>query len=163
MRLLLTSALATTVSATGLILPLYIYPAATWDDGAANWTPVFQAADSTPSLTWLTVVNPNSGPGDTHLPGNNDVNYITAVSKLNTRPNMKPIGYVRTNYAQFSPDQVKQSVAAWKGWDNYAAANISVQGIFFDESAPNAAYLRDVPSTPSSTIFATWSWPLRAV
>ncbi|EFY98695.1 spherulation-specific family 4 protein [Metarhizium robertsii] len=144
MRLLLTSALATTVSATGLILPLYIYPAATWDDGAANWTPVFNAAESNLDLSWLTVVNPHNGPGDTHLPGNNDINYIQGVTKLNTHPNIKPIGYVRTNYAQFSLDQVKQDVAAWKGWDTYSASNISVQGIFFDESAPNAPYMSDL-------------------
>ncbi|KHN96220.1 Spherulation-specific family 4 [Metarhizium album ARSEF 1941] len=144
MRPLLTSALATTASATGLIFPLYIYPAATWDDGAANWAPALNAAASNPSLSWLAVVNPHNGPGDTLQPGNNDINYIQGMTKLNSHPNVRPIGYVRTNYAQFSPVQVKQHVAAWKGWDAYSASNISVQGIFFDESAPNAAYMRDI-------------------
>jgi hypothetical protein len=136
-------ALAATVSATGLILPLYVYPAASWQDGAAKWKPVIDAASSNPSVPWLTVVNPNSGPGDTLLPGNNDPNYVAGVSKLNALRNIKTIGYVRTNYAKHPMDDLKRQMTAYKGWNDYTAANISIHGIFFDESAQDLTYMRE--------------------
>lgn len=142
MRLLTSSILFATASATGILLPLYVYPAATYNDGAKNWDPVISAASSNPSTTWLTVIDPHNGPGTTFKPGNDDVNYIAGVSRLNALSNMKTIGYVRTNYAKSSMDELKFNITTWKNWDTYTGANIAVQGIFFDESAPNADYMK---------------------
>ncbi|OAQ70396.1 cell surface spherulin 4-like protein [Pochonia chlamydosporia 170] len=151
MRFLIPSALITTASATGILLPLYVYPSATYNDGAANWTPVLTAASSNPFLRWLTVIDPQNGPGGTYLPGNNDINYITGVSKLNAHANIKTIGYVRTDYAKSPLDEVKHNITTWKNWDTYTGANISVQGIFFDESAQDAAYMKEVVGFAKST------------
>ncbi|KAG6099071.1 hypothetical protein E4U30_007115 [Claviceps sp. LM220 group G6] len=130
-------------SATGLILPLYLYPSAEYNDGAANWKPVFAAASSSPSLPFLTVVNPFNGPGQSGQPGDADRNYITGVSQLNALRNIKTIGYVRTNYSKAPMQELKANMTIWKSWSTYKTANISIHGIFFDESAANLSYMRE--------------------
>lgn len=143
---LLTSiaALASTASATGILLPLYVYPSATWNDSAANWKPVFEAAAAHPSVEWLVVVDPQNGPGATLQPGNGDINYISGTAQLNDFANVETIGYVRTDYGNAPMAELKANITAWHGWGSYAEANIAVNGIFFDESsAANKAHLTE--------------------
>lgn len=78
--LFLTS-LVVSASATGVLLPLYVYPSSVWNDGAANWKPAFDAISSHFSVPWLVVVNPGNGPGATGQPGNGDENYIRKYMK----------------------------------------------------------------------------------
>ncbi|KAI0483551.1 Spherulation-specific family 4-domain-containing protein [Xylaria cf. heliscus] len=106
---LLTTA-AASVSATGILLPLYVYPSAAYNDAAANWQPALAAisSSSSSSVPWLAVVNPGNGPGATGLPGNGDANYISGVSQLNAHPHVQTIGYVRTDYGA-SPQAELQS------------------------------------------------------
>ena len=129
------TSLVAVASATGVLLPLYVYPSTEWNDGAANWKPVFNAISSQSSLQWLVVVNPENGPGATHKPGNTDTNYITGTSKLNGYKNVKTIGYVRTNYAASPMSELKTNITAWSNWSTYTMSNIAVHGIFFDESS----------------------------
>lgn len=136
-------ALAAGVSSTGVILPLYLYPSTTWNDGAANWSPAFKAMADYPSLQWLAVVNVASGPGPTYMPGNNDINYIAGVSKLNSYPNVKTIGYVRTDYAKAPMAEITKNITTWANWASYSASNISIHGLFIDESS-NLAYMTNV-------------------
>ncbi|KAG6024730.1 hypothetical protein E4U41_001699 [Claviceps citrina] len=141
---LLVVAWAASASATGVLLPLYIYPSAEFHDGAANWRPVIAAASSSPSLAFLTVINPFNGPGQTGQPGDADQNYITGVSQLNALRNVKTIGYVRTNYSTAPMDELKANMSIWKSWSTYTAANLSIHGIFLDESASgNSSYMTE--------------------
>jgi hypothetical protein len=141
--LLSASGMLATASATGILAPLYVYPSIEWNDGAVNWQPVIAAARDHPSVAWLAVVNPDSGPGGAGLPGNNDVNYISGTSQLNALDNVAPIGYVRTNYSQSSLDQLKSNISQWQTWSTYAAADIAIHGLFFDESSNNFTYLSE--------------------
>lgn len=148
--LALVAGLAVPVSSTGIVLPLYIYPSAVWNDGAANWKPAFDAIAAHPDLQFLVVLNPASGPGHTFMPGNNDTNYVTGVAKLNAFPNVKTIGYSRTNYATSPLDELKKNITAWANWSSYTAANIGVDGLFLDESS-NTAYLSEAATFARQT------------
>ena len=140
--LFLTSLIAS-ASATGVLLPLYVYPSAIWNDGAANWKPAFDAISSHSSVPWLVVVNPGNGPGATGQPGNGDQNYISGVSQLNSHANVKTVGYVRTNYGTSSLDELKANITTWSKWSTYTAANVAVNGIFFDETVADFNYLNE--------------------
>ncbi|KAG5940995.1 hypothetical protein E4U53_007503 [Claviceps sorghi] len=142
-------------SATGVLLPLYVYPSSKFNDGAANWKPVVAAASSSPSLPFLTVINPFNGPGRTGRPGDADANYITGVSQLNALRNMKTIGYVRTNYATAPMAELKANMSIWKSWSAYPAANLSIHGIFLDESAPHATYMTEAAAFARQTFGAS--------
>ena len=149
--LTLVSTFLSSAAATGVLIPLYSYPAAQWNDGAANWKPAFDAISAHPNVPWLTVVDPHNGPGMSFLPGDNDVNYIAGVSKLNSYSNVKTIGYVRTNYGTAPMDELKKNITTWKNWSTYTGANIGVKGIFFDESSDNYDYLNQAISYARST------------
>ncbi|KAG5913638.1 hypothetical protein E4U42_000958 [Claviceps africana] len=151
LSLLVVAAWTALASATGVLLPLYLYPSSKFNDGAANWNPVVAAASSSPSLPFLTVVNPSNGPGRTGRPGDGDANYVTGVSRLNTLRNVKTIGYVRTNYSAAPMAELKANMSIWKSWSTYPSANISMHGIFLDESAANAAYMAEAAAFARKT------------
>jgi len=133
-------------SATGILLPLYVYPSLNFNDGAALWQPAISAMSSHSTVPWLVVVDPQNGPGATGQPGNADTNYISGVSQLNALPNVRTIGYVRTNYATSPFAELQANITTWKNWDT-SSSNISVDGIFFDESSTsNFTYLSQATS-----------------
>lgn len=129
------------VTATGVLLPLYVYPSAGWNDGAANWKVAFDAISATEDTDWLVVVNADSGPGGSRKPGNDDVNYITGVSQLNSYENVETVGYVRTNYGKSAMADLKANITTWSQWKTSTANDLSVSGIFFDESSDSYEYL----------------------
>lgn len=139
LTLLLATLATTTTATTGVLLPLYVYPSATFNDGAANWRPALAAISASPSTPYLAVINPGNGPGATGSPGNADANYITGVSQLNAAPNVKTIGYVRTNYGTSSTSELYANLTTWSSWSSYTETDLSVAGIFFDE-APTDNY-----------------------
>lgn len=126
-------------SATGILLPLYVYPSAVFNDGAANWQPALSAIASDTSTPWLVVINPGDGPG-AGQPGNADPNYVSGVSQLNAHANVRTIGYVHTTSSTVPLAELEANITIWKNWDT-SSSNISVDGIFFDESSANATYL----------------------
>ncbi|KAG6011537.1 hypothetical protein E4U43_008251 [Claviceps pusilla] len=156
MSSLVVAAWTASASATGVLLPLYLYPSSKFNDGAANWQPVMAAASSSPSLPFLTIVNPYNGPGQTGQPGDADRNYITGVSQLNALRNVKTIGYVRTNYSAAPMQELKTNMSIWQSWSTYAAANISIHGIFLDEAAPNASYMTEAAFF-ARQLFGPWA------
>ncbi|KAH8697944.1 Spherulation-specific family 4-domain-containing protein [Talaromyces proteolyticus] len=113
------------VTATDLLLPLYIYPS------AGPIQPVYDAVTSNPNATFYVIVDPDSGPGGSQYP-NSD--YITALAKLNTYSNVQTIGYVHTSYMAQTTDAIAANVSRYAGWSNYSDSNIAVKGIFFDEA-----------------------------
>ncbi|GAW13992.1 hypothetical protein ANO14919_033840 [Xylariales sp. No.14919] len=132
---LLATSMAASVSATGVLLPLYLYPSVDYDDGAANWKPALEAIAASPNVPWLAVVNPANGPGATGEPGNDDVNYISGVQQLNAHDNVQTIGYVRTDYGASPAEELHANITSWANW---ASANVGVSGIFFDETSEDS-------------------------
>ncbi|KPM39406.1 hypothetical protein AK830_g7145 [Neonectria ditissima] len=137
------ASLATSVSATGILLPLYVYPAAEYNDNASNWKPVITAVQAHTDIDWNIIINPYNGPGLSGLPGDDDVNVISGVSQLNANDNVNTVGYVRTNYAKSPMDELKANITNYASWASYSDADISIHGIFFDESEADFDYLNE--------------------
>ncbi|MCJ1239222.1 hypothetical protein MMC14_007216 [Varicellaria rhodocarpa] len=144
---------ATAAAATSLLLPLYIYPS------SGAWTSVFNAIASTSTVHWQVVVNPSSGPGPVNSYPNSD--YIAAISKLNSYKNVETIGYVPTNYTNRSYDKVTADIQTYAYWATYTVANISVNGIFFDE-APYANIAASIQYMANASSFAYNTIPTAA-
>ncbi|KAG6837578.1 hypothetical protein H0H93_006992 [Arthromyces matolae] len=117
---------------SAVILPLYIYP----DDNCTSWTQLFSAIPSNPSLEFLIIVNPNSGPGSSgSQPDSNYQNCVTQLRTLGTsNGNVKLIGYVRTGYGTRDLSDITADVDTYAAWN----AAYKVEGIFFDEASTNA-------------------------
>lgn len=157
--LLYLSALASAVSATGILLPLYIYPSQNFSDGAFYWRPGFAAIEDNPGVSWQVVIDPNDGPGNSGLPGDNDVNYKYGVNRLNGyrtsgQHNLTVSGYVHVGYSLIPEEAVRNNITIWNSWSTDTAEDVSVQGIFFDESpiaAENFTYMDDLISFARTT------------
>jgi hypothetical protein len=87
--------------------------------------------NATSNLNYTIIVNPDSGPGNSSLP-NDD--YLPAIQRLNTFPNTRTVGYVRTNYTERPLADVLQDITTYSGWAN-SSQGIEMHGIFFDEAA----------------------------
>lgn len=135
---LLASALCTTVHAlkTNILLPLYVYPV----PGA--WDHVYSAIEKNPKLQFQVVINPSSGPGSSSSVGYDD-NWINATATINSYNNTRTFGYVHLLNGEEAAEAVEANITTWKAWAGYGAANISVHGIFFDETPDNdTAYMQ---------------------
>ncbi|KAL9116847.1 MAG: hypothetical protein Q9187_006622 [Circinaria calcarea] len=149
---------ATATTATSILLPLYIYPL------SGAWDPVFNAIASTPSVHWQVIVNPNSGPGPANTYPNSD--YITAINRLNSYRNVETVGYVSTNYTNRPYSEVTADIQTYAYWATYTAttANISMNGIFFDETpSANLAPLIQYMSNASTFAYDTIPTPATTV
>ncbi|KAJ7232778.1 Spherulation-specific family 4-domain-containing protein [Mycena haematopus] len=112
-------------SGTGILLPLYVYPSAVFNDSAANWQPALSAMSSDPAIAWLAVINPGNGPGPTGQPGNGDTNYISGVSQLNAKANVRTIGYVHTTSSSAPMAELQANITTWKNWDTSSSTSAS--------------------------------------
>lgn len=120
---------AATASATKILLPLYIYPIP-----LDRWSSIYDAIATHPSIDFQIVINPSSGPGGS-TPGYNN-HWISAVSKLHAYDNVDTLGYVRVGYGAKALADITTDITNWDGWNHYTAADITIDGIFFDET-PN--------------------------
>lgn len=118
---------AASTFATKLLLPLYQYPEGT------TWDPVYSAIEANPQLEFQIIINVDSGPGGSEP----DSNFVTGTSKLNSYSNVQTLGYVHCSYGA-DQEGVDQNVTEWAAWNSYSGANVSIDGIFFDET-PNTA------------------------
>jgi hypothetical protein len=110
-----------------ILLPLYVYP----DSDASAWAPVTSAIAAYPSVQWQIIINPDSGPGSPPTP---DSNYIAGIAELNSYENVRTLGYVDTAHATRALADVKSDIDVYAEWAEYADANITVDGIFFDDA-----------------------------
>ncbi len=99
-------------SNTGILVPLYTYPGATWSE-------VTQAKQAYPSVPFLVIVNPNSGVGTFQ-----DPDYVTGVRNLQGA-GIIVLGYVWTDYGQRPVSAVESEMQTYKSWYN-------VNGVFLD-------------------------------
>lgn len=95
---------------------------------------MYTAIEDHPDVDFHIILNPSNGPGGS-TPGYNS-DWVTSVAKLNAYPNVHTFGYVYTSYNARTVADVKADTVDWAGWNGYSGANISVNGIFFDE-VPN--------------------------
>lgn len=98
-----------TSDSTGLIVPLYSYPGATWDE-------LIQEKNNYPSVPIVAIINPDNGPGT------KDPNYISGVQKLQAA-GITVLGYVYTQGVDAT--EIRNYMGDYKNWYN-------VNGIFFD-------------------------------
>ncbi|KAF1850682.1 uncharacterized protein K460DRAFT_301972 [Cucurbitaria berberidis CBS 394.84] len=108
-----------------VIVPLYIYP-----KDNSTWAPLYNSVLARPTLDFLVIINPSSGPGTTQYPNDQ---YSAALRQLSKYPNVQKIGYVRTGYASRNLTDVISELNTYAGWASKDAA-FGIDGIFFDES-----------------------------
>ncbi|KAF7790890.1 hypothetical protein EIP86_001848 [Pleurotus ostreatoroseus] len=132
---------ATSVLATGVIVPLYIYPASAPSCDA--WSPLFTAISSNPTVPFFVIVNPASGPGGANTQPNSD--YQGCVPKLKAS-NVKILGYVDTANGNRASSAVIQDIDTYAGW----SSAYRPVGIFFDDVTPSSGLLSDYTTWTSS-------------
>jgi len=115
---------ASAVPRSGMLIPLYIYPAPN------AWDPLFAAIQSHPSVDFIIVINPASGPGPGPSP---DANYVREIQRLNEFPNVRTIGYVAVDYGRKLIDSAFSDVDKYSVWGETNQL-LAMQGIFLDES-----------------------------
>ncbi|KAJ6545340.1 Spherulation-specific family 4 [Mycena capillaripes] len=143
----------------GVIFPLYIYPDLVFNDGCAAWTPVFTAITANPTLPFIIVINPASGPGSTNTQP--DTNYQSCITSLKSHANVRVIGYVATGFGGRSSSDVITDIATYAQW----GAAYRPTGIFFDETEATTqfvslyqSYATSVRSGPlGSSAFVTFN------
>lgn len=104
---------------TGLLVPLYIYPANIHTNTAYNR--LIDLKLSHPRVPVWAIVNPASGPGK-----DVDANYTKAIDRLRGAGIMT-IGYVSTEYAKRDAKAVVGDLDIWQ------KLYPKIQGVFFDE------------------------------
>ena len=104
-----------------LLVPAYFYPAGA---GLKNWSKLISAAGKVPVMA---IANPASGPGTAVDPA------YASVIKLAQAGKVTVIGYVSTSYGKRTAAEIKTDI------DNWISFYPTIQGIFFDEQASDAA------------------------
>src|SRR5574342_210525 len=112
---------ALAASTTGIMIPLYSYPTST------AWNNVIAAKNSHPSVPFVVIINPNSGPGTSQNQA-----FVTGIQKLKDA-GIIVLGYIPTKYAVRSSATVMHDIDLYKSW--YA-----VDGVKFDEMTNTVGY-----------------------
>ncbi|KKY25377.1 putative cell surface spherulin 4-like protein [Phaeomoniella chlamydospora] len=130
---------------TFILFPLYIYPIAN------AWSKVFEQIKAKPNLIFDIVININNGPGSAANHPNSD--WVNGISQLHSYNNTRLLGYVHVSRAERNYTAVAGDIEVWASWANYAAQNISMDGIFFDE-APSVGTTSELTYMKNATTFA---------
>lgn len=107
---------------TGLLIPLYHYPANVHTNAVFNR--LIDLKKSYPTVPVCAIVNPANGPGTGRL----DANYVKAIDRLRGA-GVVLLGYVSTRFTAQPSKRVIQDIEAWK--TRYP----KVSGLFLDEMA----------------------------
>ncbi|KAF7303701.1 hypothetical protein MIND_00599500 [Mycena indigotica] len=110
---------AHSVTAIGVLLPLYVYPGT----NCAAWSAVNSAISSHISTQWYIIINPNSGPGNT------DTLYQGCVASLASSNNRITMGYINTRGSN-----VEDDINKYANWP----VNARPKGIYFDFISPTS-------------------------
>lgn len=146
----LASCAVTTVTSSGIIVPLYIFPGSS--PACSAWSALNTAyafdhftrrllislfrISANPSLPFYVIVNPDSGPGAANSQPDAS-SYQGCIPQLKSHSNVKIVGYVPTGSGSRSQSAVNTDVATYAGW----AAAYRPDGIFFDEVKPTSKLL----------------------
>jgi spherulation-specific family 4 protein len=123
------------VSAVGIVIALAAWRGTSGDDGCRSaLIPAYLSPDGIariaerPVRDRIVVFNPDSGPGAVLRPA-----YRSAVA-IEQRTGTRVLGYVHTGWGARDPAAVRADVWRYRSW-------YGVDGIFFDETAHDAAQL----------------------
>lgn len=116
--------MALSQQSTGLIIPLYLYPANIHTNPAYNR--LIELKLSHPQVPVCVILDPDNGPGQQA-----DANYRYAARRLRGA-GCVVLGYVSTRYAQQPLDQVMADTNRWREFYD------AIDGIFLDEQAYDA-------------------------
>lgn len=134
---------------TGLLVPLYVYPADIHQNDSYNRLMALKRRYETVPI-WV-ILNPASGPGQLA-----DANYTKAIDRL-LGSGCVVLGYVTTSYAKRPAAEVHAEVLAWQ------KLYPRIQGVFFDEmiyeDTPEAVEHQRVLSEQAR---AAGCWPIVA-
>lgn len=120
-------AAASKISATNLLLPLDVYPA------AGAWDYIYKVIGENPGVIFDVILNVEDGPGSRD-PGFND-EWRNATSSLKSYTNVQTWGYVHAAYNSSYLGEVAVNISYWARWHLYDQA-IALDGVFIDE-VPN--------------------------
>lgn len=129
-----------------IVVPLYMYPL----KGA--WDPLFEAARFRPEVTFIAVVNPNSGPGTDVLP---DASYLAALQEMGAIANILALGYVHCSYGRRALGTVTRDIDVYRRWNMEADPAIRIDGIFFDEAPSDSAHIQYMRQA-TEHVHASW-------
>jgi len=113
-------ALSASPSPSGVIIPLYMEPGATWD----TLTVIHERH---PNVPIYAIINPEDGPGSSY-----DSLYADYINRLKSS-GIKVLGYVYTSYGERPTQEVEADIQHHRDWYN-------VDGIFLDEMASDSGY-----------------------
>lgn len=105
---------------TGILIPLYAYPANIHRNAAYN--AVIDLKLTYPTVPVCVILNPANGPGEHEL----DPNYVKAIDRLHGA-GVVILGYVSTHFTQEPLDKVIKDIGLWQTRAPH------VNGIFLDE------------------------------
>ena len=117
-----TSTVAVDHRKTGIFFPLFTPPGKMWDD-------MLEYRLEHPSLPWVSVINPDSGPGQRANPL-----YEENVAELR-KSNVVVLGYVSTFWAGVPIEEAKADIDTYKKF-------YDLDGIFIDEMSNNKDFVR---------------------
>lgn len=123
-----------TAAASGVIVPLYIFPGSS--PGCSAWATLISTISAHRSTSFFLIVNPASGPGAPNSQPD-PTSYQGCIPKLKAFSNVKVVGYVPTGAGSRAASAVNQDIATYAGW----SAAFRPQGIFFDEVNPTPSLL----------------------
>ncbi|KIP10724.1 hypothetical protein PHLGIDRAFT_65173 [Phlebiopsis gigantea 11061_1 CR5-6] len=127
--------MATTALATGIIVPVYIFPDQA--PSCSAWEPLISAIAANPTIPFFLIINPDSGPGGGAGSQPDPTSYQGCIPELKSHPNVKTVGYVLTGFGSRSQSDVNSDVATYAGW----ASAYRLDGVFFDEVDPTSDLL----------------------
>ena len=133
---------------TGLLVPLYQYPANIHRNEAFNRLIDLKKTHATVPV--CVIVNPANGPGEEAL----DPNYVKAIDRMRGA-GIVTLGYVSTRLGQQPLDQVLKDISLWK------TRSAKINGIFLDEMTNDdvAAHV-DYYAKATQVAHKTGFWPV---
>ncbi|KAL4937831.1 hypothetical protein BDV06DRAFT_215585 [Aspergillus oleicola] len=122
----------------------YLYLTTRTDSYYERFDSSLEEIESHPTLNFLVIVNPNSGPGESPLP---DENYAREIPRLNGYANVTTIGYIRIDYCRRALAESIAEIERYAGWSGRnthktglagetETSGLGMRGIFVDET-PN--------------------------
>ncbi|KAM0756400.1 hypothetical protein T439DRAFT_376599 [Meredithblackwellia eburnea MCA 4105] len=121
-----------THATTAILFPLYFDP-----DPATCWPELQAAAKANPSVPFVLIINPNSGP--TTDPTDAQLQCIPTIRAA--MPTAKIVGYVSTDYGNRGPAQVRKDITTYRTYSGFQEgdAKIPIDGIFLDETSSSTS------------------------
>ncbi|KAL8280336.1 hypothetical protein RQP46_007253 [Phenoliferia psychrophenolica] len=118
--------LARLAASSAIIVPLYFDP-----DPISCFPELRSAASANPSLSFVLILNPDSGPGTSLTSA--QMGCIPALRAA--IPTAKIIGYVATGYGTRNTSLVQRDIRTYRGWAKAkeGRARVPIDGIFLDE------------------------------